>query len=241
MRVKERALEIIRNDLGRKIEPGIISTGSMSDPYNPLEKQLQLTRHSLELISAYRFGVAIASKSPLVTRDADVLREVAAQQPVIVKLSITCADDELSRIIEPNVAKSSERFAAIAELSRQNIYAGVLLMPLLPYINDTEENVLSLVQMAKESGARFIFPGIGLTLRSGQREYFYQQLDKHFPGLKQKYISRYGSRYQASSPKARSLFRSFAQACEQEGLLYQMRDIIRSYKNGYVVEQLRLF
>ena len=238
VRAKEDALRIIRDDLRRKVQRGVIATGAMSDPYNPFEAETQLTRHALELVAAYGFGVAVATKGTLVARDVDVLREVAAQAPVILKITITCADDDLARVIEPHAPPSSERFAALAALREQGIYAGVLLMPLLPWISDFEENVLAVTERAAQSGARFVFPGFGLTLRAGQREYFYAGLDRAFPGLRAQYEARYGPRYQATSPRARELYAAFAAACARLGLLYRMPDIIGSYKRGYEPEQL---
>jgi len=241
VRAKEDALRIIRNDLARKVLTGVIGTGAMSDPYNPFEAELKLTRHALELINAFGFGAAITTKSPLVTRDMDVLCDIKQNAPVLIQLSVTTADDRLSKQIEPHVAPSSERFAAIRKLSDAGLYTGILLMPTLPFLTDTEENILEIVRLGKESGARFIFPAFGVTLRSGQREYFYHKLDQSFPGLKEKYIKRYGDRYNCSSPKAKQLYAVFAEACHKLGLRYRMPQIIQDYKRGYAIDQLSLF
>lgn len=238
VRAKKDALLIIRDDLQRKVRSGVVATGSMSDPYNPFEKELQLTRHALELLDAYEFGVAIATKSPLVTRDMDILRQISDHSPVIVKITITTADDALSMQIERNVPPSSERFAAIKKLSENGIYCGVLLMPILPFINDTKENILGVVRLAKESGARFIYPAFGVTLRGNQQQYYYEKLDDYFPSIKEKYIRRYGNRYSCGSPNASALFSVFASECERLGLLYKMQDIVRSYRLGYGDRQL---
>ncbi len=241
VRAKENALAIIRDDLRRKKKTGVVGTGSMSDPYNPFEQELQLTRHALELISAYYCGVAIATKSTGVTRDVDVLREVAEYAPVLVKLTITTADDELCRKIEPYAPPTSERFAAINTLADNGIYCGVLLMPILPFINDTKENVLEIVGRAKDNGAKFVYPAFGVTLRNNQRAYFYEKLDERFPDAKQKYITRYGSAYQCSSPHAKKLYETFVEECKKLGLLYGMQEIIRNYKAGYGDGQMSLF
>lgn len=238
VRAKENALEIIRNDLRRKIKTGVIGTGSMSDPYNPFEKELMLTRRALELVAAHKFGIAVATKSPLITRDADVLSYIQGNSPVICKITVTTADDSLCRLIEPNVAPTSQRFAAIRALSKAGIYCGVLLMPLLPFINDTEENVLQITRLAKEHGAKFVYPGFGVTLRSNQRDYFYTCLDERFPGVREQYEKRFGERYSCISPKSRQLFAAFAAECEKCGLLYKMTDIVRNYKLGYQNSQL---
>jgi len=241
VRAKEDALGIIRDDLARKVQTGIIGTGAMSDPYNPFEVELKLTRHALELVNAFGFGVAITTKSPLVTRDMDVLCDIKQHAPVLIKLSVTTADNRLSKQIEPHVAPSSERFETVRKLSDAGLYAGVILMPTLPFLTDTEESILEIVRLAKESGARFVFPSFGVTLRSGQREYFYHKLDQSFPGLKEKYIKRYGDRYNCSSPKAKQLYAVFAKACHQLGLRYRMPHIIQDYKRGYAIDQLSLF
>ncbi|QHQ59435.1 radical SAM protein [Anaerocolumna sedimenticola] len=241
VRAKENALEIIRDELRRKIKTGVIGTGSMSDPYNPFEKELNLTRHALELADAFQFGIAIATKSSLITRDIDILQTMKEHSPVICKITITNTDDAVSGLIEPNTDSSSKRFEAIRKLSEAGIFAGILFMPVLPFINDNKENVINMVQLAKENGARFIYPAFGVTLRNNQREYFYEKLDEAFPGLKTKYISRYGDRYQCTSPNARELYRLFAHECEKNHILYHMKDIIASYKSGYGYNQLSLF
>ena len=241
VRAKADALRIIRDDLQRKVKFGVIGTGSMSDPYNPFERELKLTRHALELVNAFGFGVAITTKSPLVTRDMDVLQDIKRAAPVLVKLSISTADDALCRQIEPNVAAASARFAALRELSKRGIYCGVILMPTLPFLTDTKENISEIVRLAHENGARFVYPTFGMTLRDGQREYFYQKLDESFPGMKERYIGRYGSRYNCPSPKARGLYTQFAEACYKLGLRYKMSSITQDYKRGYEIEQLSLF
>lgn len=241
IKVKEDALKIIRDDLRRKVKRGVVATGAMSDPYNPLEQELCLTRNALELINAFEFGVAIATKSSLVTRDLDILGDIKSHSPVIVKMTVTTADDDLCGKLEPHVSRSSERFAALKALSGGGIYCGVLMMPILPFINDSEENVLSILNQAKNAGARFVYPALGMTLRSGNREYYYKKLDELFPSMKQKYIGKYGERYQCASPKAKKLWDIFKNECERLGLLYDMKSIIRQYKLGYGERQLTLF
>ncbi|MDR2940310.1 MAG: radical SAM protein [Clostridiales bacterium] len=241
VRAKENALSVIRDDLRRKVKKGVIMTGAMSDPYNFFEAGLKLTRHALELISAFGFGAAIATKASLVTRDIDILDEIKKHSPVLIKLTITTFDDGLCKKIEPNVSLTSERFLAVEELSKNNIYTGILMMPVLPYINDNEENILNIVRRAKESGARFIYPAMGVTLRDGQREYFYEKINGSFDGLAQKYIKQYGNRYTAASKNAAKLYYAFKNECEKLGVLYNMRDIIKSYKLGYSDTQLKFF
>ena len=243
VRAKENALEIIRNDLRRKVRPGVVATGAMSDPYNPHEQELCLTRHALELLNAYGFGVAIATKSMLITRDVDVLSEIKEHSPVLIKVTVTAADDALSRRVEPHVSLSSERFRAVERLAGAGLFTGLLLMPVLPFLEDTPENVLAIVHMAKESGARFIYPAFGMTLRQNQRAWYYEKLDELFPGqnLRARYEARYGERYTCTSPRAKQLYALFSQACPEAGLLYRMGDIISAYRQGYGSSQLSFF
>jgi len=241
VRVKKDALSIIRDDLRRKVKPGVVATGAMSDPYNPWEEKLEYTRHALELLSAYSFGAAIATKSPLVTRDIDVLQEIKAHSPVLVKVTVTAADDDLSRRVEPHAALSSARIEAVSRLARAGIFTGILLMPVLPFLEDTPENVLGIVAMAADAGARFVYPAFGVTMRQNQREYFLAKLDESFPGLKAQYLRRYGNDYKCTSPRARELWQLFETACRERGLLYHMPDIISAYKTGYGSSQLSFF
>lgn len=240
VRAKENALVIIRDELRRKVRTGVVATGSMSDPYNPFEREFSLTRHALELLSAYSFGVAIATKSDLITRDIDVLQEIRAHSPVICKLTITTADDTMSAKLEPHAPSSSQRFAAIKALSEAGIFSGILLMPVLPYIEDNEENILKIIRLGVENGAKFIYPAFGVTMREGQREWLLEQLDKQFPGeqMRGKYEKQYGDRYRCTSPHAKRLWHVFSTACDQFGIYYRMADIIRAYKMGYGDQQL---
>jgi len=238
VRAKENALAILEDNLRRKTLKGVVGTGAMSDPYNPFEKKEALTRQALELIKTHGFGVAIATKSPLVTRDKDLLSAIQKRSPVIVKITITTADDALAKIIEPRAAPSSERFAAIKELSQSGIFAGVLLMPILPFINDTTDNIRKIVELAAKSGADFVYPAFGVTLRDQQRRYFYDQLDKHFPGIKKEYLKHFGNAYSCASPNAKSLWAVFARECQRHGLLYKMPDIVSRYKLEHGSQQL---
>ena len=244
VKVKENALQIIRDELRRKVKAGTIATGAMSDPYNHLERELKLTRNALELINAFGFGAAIDTKSALITRDIDVLQDVKAHSPTIVKITVTAADDNLCKKLEPNVSNTSERFEALARLTDNDIYSGVLLNPVMPFITDTEENIINILRMAKEAKAKFVHTFMGMTLRAGNREYYYEQLDKNgdeFSNVKDKYIKRFGNRYHCPAPNAKKLWNIFTGECERLGLLYDMRAITNQYKMGYGDGQLTLF
>ena len=241
VRAKENALALIARELKSKRRSGVIGTGAMSDPYNPFEKEFKLTRGALELIDRYGFGVSIATKSDLISRDIDILKAISAHSPVLIKITITTADDILCKKIESNVATSSERFATIKKLADKGIFAGVLLMPVLPFIEDNEDNISNIIKLAHESGAKFIYPAFGVTLRKNQRAWYYSKLDEHFPSIKGKYIKQYGNAYECPSPKSKELWKLFQWECDKKGILYRMDDIIKNYKQGYGNAQLSLF
>lgn len=240
---KENAISIIQDELRKKVKSGVVGTGSMSDPYNPYELKYQLTRQALELIDTYHFGISIATKSDLICRDIDILKRVKEHSPVICKITISSASDDICRKIEPRVCVSSKRFEAIHKLTESGIYTGILMMPLLPYLTDTIENVRNIVQTAYANGAKFIYPLFGVTMRSGQREYLYQKLAEQFPNqnLMQIYLSKYGSSYECHSPRERELQQVFIEECNRFGIIFTMEDIITTYKMGYDYQQLSLF
>lgn len=242
VRAKENALKIIRDDLRRKTRSGVVGTGAMSDPYNPFERELELTRHGLELCDAFEFGAAIATKSSLLERDIDILQGIAEHSPVILKITVTTADDELAAKIEPRVSRPTERFRLIERLSKAGLYAGILLMPVLPFIEDNLDNVGEIVRRAEDAGARFIYPAFGVTLRGNQRVWYYQKLNELFPGkgLVEAYQKRFGEYYECRSPQARKLWGYFAEECGKRKILYRMDDIVSQYKRPYRMEQMSL-
>ena len=160
---------------------------------------------------------------------------------MLIKITITTSDDILCKKIEPNVSKSSERFTAIKKLTDKGIFAGILLMPVLPFIEDTVENIIGIINLGHVNGARFIYPAFGVTLRQNQREWYYHKLDEQFPGIKEKYIRQYGNSYECQSPKSKELWKVFQQECNQRDILYRMDDIIKGYKNGYGETQMSMF
>lgn len=244
VRIKYNCLEIIKKELQSKRKKGVVGTGAMSDPYNPFEKKYMLTRSALKLVDENRFGISIATKSDLIRRDIDILKRIQSHSPVLVKMTITTFDDDLCKKIERNVSTTSQRFEALKELSDNGIYAGILLMPILPFINDNEENIRSIIKKAHECGAKFVFSyGLGVTLRQNQREYYFQQLRKIFPeqNLDRKYIETYGEIYENSSPRAGYLWKIFKNECEKYNILYNMNDIIRDYKKNYEKTQISWF
>lgn len=243
VKVKADALRIIRDDLSHKVKTGVVGTGAMSDPYNPLEHELLLTRHALELLEAYGFGVAIDTKSDLIVRDIDVLTSLARTMPVLCKLTVTTWDDSLAAKVEPQAPPPSRRLAALEQLSQAGLFTGVLMMPVLPFIEDNADNLRTIVDRAADAGARFLYPALGMTCRSGQREYFYQKLDQCFPGqgLPERYRRQYGARYRCTVPKARALWDAVHERCVQRGLLYSMPRIVAASRRNYTMDQLSLF
>ena len=241
VRAKKDALALINKELKSKKRTGVIGTGAMSDPYNPFEKEYSLTRGALELINIHGFGVSIATKSALVARDIDILKKIQSHSPVLVKITVTTCDDELCKKIEPNVGVASKRLSAIKELSDNGIFAGILLMPVLPFLEDNEENIAGIVKLAHENGAKFIYPAFGMTLRQNQRDWYYKKLDENFPGIKQKYIQQFKNDYECRSPKAKALWQLFRSECDKFGILYKMNDIINAYKKGYEDNQISMF
>lgn len=241
VRAKADVIGLLHHELGAKRRPGIIGTGAMSDPYNPLEAKLLLTRQALQAISRHHFGVVVFTKSDLILRDLDLLREINQDRPVMGCLTITAAQDEMSQVVEPGVCASSRRFNALHELAKAGIFCGVLMMPLLPFITDTEENVLGIISLAKASGARFIYPMFGVTLRANQRQYYYQQLDELFPGLSAKYVAQYGEQYYCPSPRAAELSALFKRECQTAGLIHELPEINRLFLDQPGVTQLSFF
>ena len=239
---KENALQILEQELSKKRDRGVVGIGSMSDTYNPFEKEYEITRGALKLLSKYNFGVSIDTKSDLILRDIDLLKEINSKNNVIIKITITTPHDELSKIIEPHVCVSSKRFEAIKKLNEEGVFAGIMMNPILPFITDSEEDIKLLVKKAHESGAKFIQTFMGMTLRENQRDYYYEKLDKHFKGLKGKYIKYYGESYNCPVPNYKGLYKIFTSECDKYGILYNMKDIIKAYKKSIKEsEQLSLF
>ena len=240
---KSDALRILRDELARKVRPAFIAMGAMSDPYNPFEEELLLTRHALELIDAYDCGVSVDTKSDLIVRDIDLYQSIQAHSPVICKLTVTTVDEDLAAKVEPRAPSPARRLAAVRSLAQAGVFCGVLLMPVLPFLEDRPEQVLSVVDRSADAGAKFIYSGFGVTMRQGQREYFLRELDRAFPGehLSRRYLARYGDRYRCPSPRARELWEVFAARCRERGLLYQMPHIVSAATRGYGDRQLTFF
>ena len=226
--IKENALELLENALARKRTKCMIGTGSMTDPYIPLEMQLENVRKALNLIYKYGFGFTVITKSNLIMRDIDILKKINDKTKCVVQMTLTTSDEKLCKIIEPNVCTTKERFEVLKKMRDAGIPTVVWLSPILPFINDTEENISRILDMCIEAGVYGVICfGMGLTLREGNREYFYQQLDRHFQGLKEKYIRTYGYKYVLDSPNKKNLIHFFHQKCEENGIVHDNDEIFR--------------
>lgn len=240
--VKGNAIDLLERALRAKRKKCMIGTGSMSDPYTPVERQLGYTRRALEVIDRYGFGVAIQTKSADILRDLDLLQSIHRHSKAVVQMTLTTADEALCRILEPNVSTTAQRVEALRKLAAAGIPTVVWLCPLLPGINDTEENVGAILRQCAAVGVKGIINfGMGVTLREGSREYFYAQLDRHFPGLKQQYIRRYGMAYELPSPNAPALEQLFHGFCEAHGIWHDNDRIfayLAQYEEKPAAEQL---
>ena len=243
--VKSNALELLENALRRKRKRCMIGTGAMTDPYIPLEHRLQHTRKALLLIEKYGFGVALQTKSSRVLRDLDVLKRINEKTKAVVKITLTTADDTLCKIIEPNVSTTSERFEALKTLRDAGIPTVVWLCPILPYINDTQENIRAILDMCVEAKVRGVLCfGMGVTMREGNREYFYRQLDRHFPNIKQRYIREFGNNYVVNSPKNNELMKLYHRTCSENGIMHSADEIfeyLHRFEEKNAPQQLSLW
>ena len=241
--VKENALPLLEQALKAKRKKCMIGTGAMSDPYMPLEETLRLTRGALELIHRYGFGAAVQTKSARILRDLDLLREINDRGKAVVQMTLTTYDEKRCRIVEPRVSTTAERAEALRKFREAGVPTVVWLSPLLPWLNDTPENLLGILEYCREAGVKGIINfGMGLTLRDGDREYYYAALDRHFPGLKEQYIRTYGNAYELPSPRFRELWQLFHETCEAYGIWHN-NDRIFDYMMTFEEkdQQLSLF
>ena len=243
--VKENAIELLEDALKRKRKKCMIGMGSMTDPYIPEELKLKHTRKALEVASKYGFGITLITKSNRVLRDLDLLKEINQKTKCVVQMTLTTYDEELCKKIEPNVSTTKERFEALLTLRDAGISTVVWLTPLLPYINDIEENLLGILNYCKEAKVYGILCfGIGVTLRDGNREYFYAQLDKKFPNLKEQYIKEYGNSYIINSKNNTKLMKIFYEFCEKNKIEHNPDKIfgyLNEFEDKTAFEQLSIF
>ena len=226
--VKRNAPELLEQALAAKRQKCMIGTGSMSDPYMPCEADLGLTRQCLEIICRYGFGAAIQTKSDLILRDIDLLEAIHRKAGCVVQITLTTWDEQLCGILEPNVCRTQRRVAVLEEMRKRGIPTVVWLTPILPFINDTAENLRPILAACAQAQVKGIICfDMGLTLREGSREYYYAALDRHFPGLKERYARTYGNAYEVPSPRSRQLMALFEDFCRERGILYRPEDCFR--------------
>jgi DNA repair photolyase len=235
--VKVNAIDLLREELSRKRIKGAIGLGSMNDPYMPLEARLNLAGQALEVIAEFGFAVHIITKSDLILKDLPTLQRIARTY-ASVSFTITTADDALAAKVEPGAPLPSARLAAMRRLADAGVQTGVTMMPILPFIEDNEANIKSMIARAAESGAIYVLPGLGMTMRDRQRVYFYNQLQRHFPGLRERYEHTYGDRYSCDVPRARQLEACFRAECEAHGIATSLPLYV---PQASAVEQLSLF
>lgn len=241
--VKENALDLLEQALKRKKKKCMIGTGAMTDPYLPLEKDLEYTRGALKLIERYGYGVSLITKSTLVLRDLDLLKKINEKTKAVVQITLTTYDQELCKKLEPHVATTKERVEALKLLRDAGIPTVVWFTPILPFLNDTKENIKGILDYCQDAQVYGVLCfGMGMTLRNGNREYFYQQLGKHFPGLKQKYQKLYGYQYSLESPHSRELMEFFRSLCKEKQLNHdrgQLFTYMQTFEEKNAPEQLR--
>lgn len=226
--VKQNAPELLEKALQSKRRKGMIGTGAMSDPYMHCEEDLRLTRKCLEIILKYGFGAAIQTKSDQILQDIDLLDEINRSAKCVVQITLTTYDDDLCRILEPRVCDTKRRIEVLEEMRKRGIPTVVWMTPILPFINDTEENITSILNECVRTGVKGVMVfDMGLTLRDGDREYYYAALDKHFPGMKERYIERYGNAYELPSPKTKELMEIFHGICKANGMLSSPKECFR--------------
>lgn len=241
--VKSNAIELLEDALRRKRKPCMIGTGAMCDPYMHCEEKLLRTRRALEVIDKYNCGVTVITKSDRILRDIDLYEQINHHSKAVVQMTLTTADENLCRIIEPNVCTTRRRYEVLKEFQRRGITTVVWLCPILPYINDTVENLNKILDYCFDAGVKGIINfGFGVTLRAGNRNYFYRKLDEHFPVMKEHYIRRFEDSYECASENSAALWKVFADRCRKADVMASPDEIftyLREYpvKNG----QLSLF
>lgn len=240
--VKQNAAELLKKELSKKRKKCMIATGAMSDPYNHCEAKLLLTQQCLKIILQQGFGVAVQTKSDMILRDIDLLQEINQRTKCVVQTTLTTFDENLCKILEPNVCTTKARLEMLKEMQRRGIPTVVWICPILPFVNDTEENLRGILDYCFDAGVKGVVCfGFGTTMREGSREPFYAALDKHFPSLKQKYVDTFGYAYDCPSPNNATLWQIFRQECEKHGVLHNVTDVFNYLKSFPEMRQTSIF
>ncbi len=243
--IKINAPEVLDDALRRKRKPCMVGTGSMSDPYNHYEEEFKITRKCLEVIEQNGCGVALQTKSSRILRDLDILKQINEKTKCVVEMTLTTFDEELCRIIEPNVSSTKERFDTLEIMRDNGIPTVVWFDPVLPFINDTEENLRGIMDYCIRARVKgIICGGMGVTLREGDREYFYEALDRSFPKMKERYIKTYANDYEVMSPNNGALMKIFRSLCKENGIMSDMYEVfsyMREFEDKMSEAQTSLF
>ena len=243
--VKENAPELLEKALRSKRKKCMIGTGAMCDPYMHCEEELRLTRRCMELIDEYGFGLAIQTKSDRILRDLDLLKSINEKSKCVVQMTLTTYDEDLCKILEPNVCTTRRRFEVLQILKENGIPTVVWMTPILPFINDTKENIEGLLDYCVQADVKGIICfGMGVTLREGDREYFYEALDRHFPGMKGRYHQKYGYAYEVNSDNHDELMKLFRETCQKHGIMCEVDEVFKylhEFPEDKNYEQLTLF
>lgn len=214
----------------------MLGTGSMGDPYTISEKKFGLTRKALELIADFNYPVHVTTKSNLILRDIDILEEINKIY-TSVSMTITTTNEELARKVEPYAPFPMDRLKALGVLSEIGICTSITMMPILPFIEDNEENINDIVNKASFYGVKHIVPWLGMSLRDRQRAYYYSKLDELFPGIKQKYEKRFKNMYRCSASNSKKLWSILSEACDKHNISLKMP----TYEEKITSTQLSLF
>ena len=238
--VKKNAVAILDSQLAKKRKPCMIGTGSMCDPYIHVEEELQITRHCLEVIERHGFGLTILTKSARILRDIDILKAINTQAKCVVQMTLTTFDEDLCRVLEPNVSTTAERFAVLEAMRDAGIPTAVWLCPILPFINDTEENLRGILDYCARAKVHAILCfGFGTTMREGSRDHFHRKLDEHFPGMKERYIKTFGSSYECLSPNNARLSDIFRTDCQKHNISFRTDDVL-AYLNRFETQDRQI-
>lgn len=243
--VKQKADELLEHTLRRKRSKGMITTGSLTDPYVPIEQELQITRRCLNQIERFDFGLTIQTKSNLIMRDIDILDKINRKTKCVVVITMTTYDDKLCKMLEPDVCTTKERFLVLLAMKERGIPTIVSMNPILPFINDDMDNIEGIMRYCVEAGVYGIInEGMSLTLRPGSREYYYEQLDKLFPGMKERYMETYGEVSELVSPNHKELMKYFRKNCDDNNIIHDREELsryMREYKNKTMGTQMTIY